>query len=332
MKSYPIKFNPILKEKIWGGTKLINEYNKGNSHSPIGESWEISGVEGNISTVMNGAYKGMTLNELQSRFTSDFLGDENYSRFGQDFPLLIKFLDASKDLSIQVHPDDELARSRHGGYGKTEMWYVMDHEKDASVIMGSRDEHTALPVSGFDATSVDSFFKREKVQNGDIYSIPAGMVHALGAGVMVAEIQQTSDITYRIFDWNRKDSEGKKRDLHIDLAQEAIKDFSSTKRISYKASPNTMTKTVSNEFFTTNMVDVHSKYKRDLAEVNSFVIYMCVEGRTSITVDNHTEILQAGETVLLPANSSEAAFYGPKARLLEVYVDPAMHAYMEAAA
>jgi len=332
MKTYPIKFNPILKEKIWGGTKIVSEFKKGNSDRPIGESWEISGVDGNISTVVNGDYSGMTLNELQSTFTSEFLGEENYSRFGKDFPLLIKFLDAASDLSIQVHPDDEMARERHGGYGKTEMWYVMDHEEDASVIMGLKDQQTDLPTKEIDTPAIETVFKREKVKNGDTFSIPAGMVHALGAGVMVAEIQQTSDITYRIFDWNRKDTEGKQRQLHIDLAQEAIKNCDDTKSVSYHASPNSVVKTVSNEFFTTNVVDVRSKYIRELSEVNSFVIYMCVEGRISITVDNHTEIIRTGETVLLPANSSQAIFYGPKARLLEVYVDPLMHTTMEAAA
>lgn len=324
MRTYPIKFNPILKEKIWGGQKLTSRYRKGVHDGPVGESWEISGVNDNISKVGNGYYQGMSLKELQRNFTTDFLGSRNYERFGDDFPLLIKFLDASKDLSIQVHPDDEMARRIHGGYGKTEMWYVMDHDEEASVIMGMNEEAEQLPLSGLESSKVESLFNRQKVKKGQMFSIPAGMVHALGAGTVVAEIQQTSDITYRIYDWDRKGPDGNTRELHTALARQAVKDPEGAGRIDFKTRINKPAKAVSNTFFTTSVLDIEHKYLRNLRDLDSFVIYMCVEGRASVTVDNYTEILNAGETVLLPANSNEAMFYAPKARLLEVYVDSTM--------
>ncbi len=333
MKAYPIKFRPILKDKVWGGEKLKTRFNKSTNSNRVGESWEISGVKDNVSEAVNGIYKGMSLSEIQSKFKSDFIGAENYNRFKNEFPLLIKYLDAKSDLSIQVHPDDRMAKKYHGGYGKTEMWYVMDHEQDAEIILGLKDKNQENKIpQHITLNNIADVFEKEKVQKGDVYFIPAGKVHAIGAGVMVAEIQQTSDITYRIYDWDREDTCGNKRELHTDLARQATKDLMDIPKKEYSSVVNEAKNVVHNQYFTTNVLDVCNHFKQDLEGVDSFVIYMCVEGRVSITVDNHTEILETGETILLPASSSDAIFYTSKAKLLEVFLDPMASEYQAKAA
>ena len=226
MNIYPIKFEPILQEKIWGGSKLQSVLNKKCTSDTTGESWEISGVEGNISQVANGDYKGESLVSLLENHTSEFVGAANYERFGNEFPLLIKFLDAKTNLSVQVHPDDEMAQRDHNSYGKTEMWYIMDHEEEAEIILGLKDKNANTEIlRDVTGDNVYDVFNKEKVTRGDAYFIPAGKIHAIGAGVLAAEIQQTSDITYRVYDWDRTDKEGQKRDLHLDQSVAATKEF-----------------------------------------------------------------------------------------------------------
>ena len=322
MEAYPIKFIPILKEKIWGGEKLRQILNKNTNSKNIGESWEISGVQENISIVSNGLYAGDSLNTLIHKCKADFLGKQNIETFGENFPLLIKFLDAKTNLSVQVHPDDEMASIYHNSYGKTEMWYIMNSDKDAEIILGLKNDNTDTRVlSKIDASNVDAIFNIEEVKQGDSYFIPAGKIHAIGAGVLAAEIQQTSDITYRVYDWDRIDENGHKRELHADLAQRATKVFKSNAKSKYHLDHDKTSNLVDCNYFTTNIFQVNGSQIRDYKNLDSFVIYMCVEGMSEITVNNHKECLTFGETILIPANSNKVLFKSQGATLLEVYID-----------
>ncbi|MCA0132590.1 type I phosphomannose isomerase catalytic subunit [Winogradskyella alexanderae] len=322
MKAYPIKFNPILKEKIWGGEKLTTVFNKASNSKTLGESWEISGVNNNVSIVSNGIYKGKSLNELINKFKGDFMGAKNLERFGEEFPLLIKFLDAKTNLSVQVHPDDQMARKYHNSFGKTEMWYIMDNEKDAEIILGLKDHNTAKEKLGaINAKNVKQIFNSVKVNKGDSYFIPAGKVHAIGAGVMVAEIQQTSDITYRVYDWDRVDEKGNTRALHTELATQATKVFPSLGKSKYSLKRDTSSNLVNCQFFTTNIFNVVCNVHKNYTSLDSFVIFMCVEGNAEITQNGLTEIIKMGETVLLPANSDKVTINGTNAKVLEVYIN-----------
>ena len=322
MNIYPIKFEPILQEKIWGGSKLQSVLNKKCTSDTTGESWEISGVEGNISQVANGLYEGESLVSLLENHTSEFVGAANYERFGNEFPLLIKFLDAKTNLSVQVHPDDEMAQRDHNSYGKTEMWYIMDHEEEAEIILGLKDKNANTEIlRDVTGDNVYDVFNKEKVTRGDAYFIPAGKIHAIGAGVLAAEIQQTSDITYRVYDWDRTDKEGQKRDLHLDQSVAATKEFTEECKKDCKVNSNTSSNVVACDYFTTNVLRVNKTFEKSYANLDSFVILMCVEGCASVTVNNKTEIVFKGETILLPANSKEAFFFAKDAQFLEVYID-----------
>ena len=322
MEAYPIKFRPILKEKIWGGQKLNKLYKKKSISANLGESWEISGVKDNISIVSNGIYKGKSLNDLIKAYNEDFLGLENVKKYGENFPLLIKYLDANTNLSVQVHPDDEMAKKYHNSFGKTEMWYVMDSEEDAEIIVGLKNEDLDKnKLNAINGDNVGEIFNTVKVKKGDSYFIPAGKVHAIGAGVVVAEIQQTSDITYRVYDWDRKDNNGQKRELHTDLAQKATKVFSSTGMSSYNPDADTTANLVNCNYFTTNVITVNEIELKDYTDLDSFVIYMCVEGVAEVCVGVSTEIVSAGETILIPASCEGVKINSKYSKLLEVYID-----------
>jgi mannose-6-phosphate isomerase len=321
MKAYPLKFRPILKEKIWGGTKLKSVLSKKSNAKHVGESWEISGVEGDISEVANGSYAGTSLEYLMETYKDVFVGQECYETFGTTFPLLIKFLDAQTALSVQVHPDDQMAKRYHGSLGKTEMWYVVDHDEDAEVILGLNSktlDTNALQTINQD--NVGKILNRKLVSKGDSYFIPAGQVHAIGAGVLAAEIQQTSDVTYRIYDWDRKDSNGNKRQLHLEKAMEASKYFDDAELTIDDQSAFGLTPIAKCAYFETNKLEIEESLRRDYSALDSFVIFICVEGGTHIIVDDRSEYVTAGETVLIPANAKEVIFYGDDAKLLEVYL------------
>ena len=322
MQTYPIKFRPILKEKIWGGEKLSKVLNKKTTSKNVGESWEISGVKDNVSIVSNGVYKGNSLNDLIKKFKGDFLGGKIISTFGESFPLLIKFLDAKTNLSVQVHPDDTMAKEQHNSFGKTEMWYIMDSEKDAEIVLGLKNANANTDVlNTISMSNVEEIFNTEKVKQGDSYFIPAGKIHAIGAGVLAAEIQQTSDITYRVYDWDRVDDKGQKRELHTDLAQKATKVFLSNGKRKYDLAEHTTSNLVDCSFFTTNIFEVNELNQRDYKDLDSFVIFMCVEGSTEVTIDGCSEFVSMGETILVPANCETLIFNAQKSKLLEVYID-----------
>lgn len=323
MKStlYPLKFKPILKDKIWGGTKLKSILNKESNLPNIGESWEISDVDGDTSIVLNGNLEGQSLKYLLSTYKGALIGEKNYKEFGNKFPLLIKFIDAKEDLSIQLHPNDELAAKRHNSFGKTEMWYVMQADEDANLIVGFNQKVTQeLYQEHIENKSLTKILNFDTVKTGDTYFIDVGRIHAIGAGVLLAEIQQTSDITYRVYDWERKDDHGNERELHNDLALEAIGfDMADDFRIKYKKDENHSNTMVKCPYFTTNYLKITQTVQKNNS-YDSFVIYMCVEGEASIEASGHVETLNKGETILIPAGITSYQIDSKNATLLEVYV------------
>lgn len=325
MQLYPIKFKPILKEKIWGGQKLSTFLNKDISHLPnCGESWEISGVPGDVSVVANGFLEGNSLEELIEVYMGELVGDRVYEKFGFEFPLLIKFIDANDVLSIQVHPDDATAKERHNAYGKTEMWYVIQADKGSELISGFNqkvDKETYLKY--LEQKKLREILNVEKVKEGDVFFIPSGRVHAIGAGVLLAEIQQTSDITYRICDWDRVDENGEGRELHTDLAVDVI-DYSlyDSYRTSYGWIKNNNVQLETCQYFTTNLLEIDRTINRDYNLIDSFVVYICLDGELNIEYGGEENcIVRKGETVLLPADLKTISLIPEKsAKLLEVYI------------
>ncbi len=322
---YPIKFKPIYFDKIWGGDRIKTILNKDFGSLPnCGESWEISGVEGNISVVENGFLAGNNLQELVEIYMGDLIGDEVYKKFGDEFPLLIKFIDAQQDLSIQVHPNDELSKKRHNAYGKTEMWYIIDADKDALINSGFNGEVTKEQyLKHAENGTLTDLLHYAKVDEGDVFFIPAGRVHAIGKGILVAEIQQTSDVTYRIFDYNRKDDKGNLRELHTDLAIDAI-DFSylDEYKTKYNVEQNKSSEVVSCKYFTTNILEFDTVIDKDYNQLDSFIIYISLEGDFEVEYEEQTVRVNKGETVLIPA-SLETFQLKPlteKVKTLEVYI------------
>jgi mannose-6-phosphate isomerase len=283
---YPLKFQPILKDKIWGGQKLQQLLHKSTSSTKAGESWEISDVEGDTSIVANGPLKGTSLKMLMDTYTSDLMGAKNFRQFGNKFPLLIKYIDAKQDLSVQLHPNDELAKARHNSFGKTEMWYVVQADPASNLIVGFNQEMTPeLYVKHLEDKTLQSILNFDAVKAGDTYFIEVGRIHAIGAGVLLAEIQQTSDITYRVYDWDRVDADGNERELHNDIALEAFDfDMPDNFRVQYAPKSNVSTELVSCPYFTTNVLEVTETISKQNTQ-DSFVIYMCVEGKANLVVD-----------------------------------------------
>jgi mannose-6-phosphate isomerase len=319
---YPLKFKPILKDKIWGGPKLRDVLGK-QASDKAGESWEISGVEGDISVAENGFLAGNSLQELAEIYMGDLLGDGIYERFGVEFPILIKFIDAADVLSVQVHPDDVMARERHKTYGKTEMWYIVESDKGQLIAGFNRKLDQEQYLQHKNGGSLKEILNYEAVAPGDIYFMPAGRVHAIGAGVLLAEIQQTSDVTYRIYDWDRSDEQGKSRELHTDLALEAI-DFSfhTQYKTPYTALQNSTVSAVDSPFFTTSVIQLDQPVEKDLNLIDSFVIYMCMGGAVGIAYGKgEVEVIKKGETILIPAELKNLALIPTEAStLLEVYI------------
>ena len=325
---YPLKFEPVLKEKVWGGNALVSRYNKKQENisesSKVGESWELSGVSDNQSVVSNGFLAGNNIEELIEVYMGDITGDSVYEKFGNEFPLLIKFIEAREDLSIQVHPGNELARKRHNAYGKTEMWYILESEKGSGIYTGFREGvDKDIYKEALENNSLAEILNFETVEPGDTYFTPSGRVHAIGAGTVLVEIQQTSDITYRIFDWNRKGNGEEKRELHTELAMEAI-DFNAAGKAKIRkvAAINKTETLVSCDFFHTNILTFNKPLKQDYYRLDSFVLYICTNGVFSIRWDDKTEKITKGETVLLPAMLREVILEPlGEAQILEVYID-----------
>lgn len=322
MNLYPLKFNPILKERLWGGTKLKDVLGKPIESDITGESWELSAVKGDVSTVANGEFTGTSLQELINRYPEELLGKSVYSRFGKEFPILIKFIDAKQDLSIQLHPNDELAKKRHDSFGKTEMWYIMDADKGAELIVGfNRDVTKEEYAKSIEEDSLLDLLNYESVKEGDTFFINTGKMHAIGAGVLLAEIQQTSDITYRVFDFNRRDKEGNLRELHTDLALDAI-DYTKKDdfKVKYSDTVDSVNTMVSCPYFNTNILNLTKNMELDVEKRDSFTIFMCVGGQATISNETGSVSIGKGQTTLVPAQSKNLNIITTSAKLLEVTI------------
>lgn len=320
---YPLKFKPRFKERIWGGRELERVFGKKLPKGLLfGESWEVSGISGDQSVVCNGVLEGNSIAELIEVYMGDLVGDKVFEKFGEELPLLVKFIDAKEKLSVQLHPSDTLAAERHNAYGKTEMWYVVDHEPGAMVYLGfnrtiSRQECLELLGRG----QIESVLQKYEVKKGDVFFIPPGTVHAIGGGVVVVEIQQASDVTYRLFDYNRVDDKGEARELHIDLAMDAI-DFVSCQnyKIDVSEHANLAVPIQSCPYFASEITCVDGASERNYAGVDSFVIYVCLEGSCEIICANGAvEPIECGQTALIPSEIEGVVLRG-NAKILESWV------------
>ncbi|MBR3088652.1 MAG: class I mannose-6-phosphate isomerase [Prevotella sp.] len=316
------KFNPLLKSTLWGGEKIIPFKQLNSTMTQVGESWELSGVPGHETVVSEGPHQGLTLNQLVDAEHERLLGVENYQRFGNEFPLLIKFIDAQRDLSIQVHPNDETAQRLGKTRGKTEMWYVLKSDKGARLYSGLKKAITPEEYKQMvEDDSICDALANYEVSEGDVFYIPAGRIHSLGKGCVVAEIQQTSDVTFRIYDFKRKDKDGNYRELHTKEAAQSI-DYKvmADYRTHYTPKKNEGVLLVSSPYFTTAVYDLDEPMTLDYSDLDSFVVLIGVKGSATLT-DNEgqTTTLRAGETVLIPANTKEISVKG-EIKFLETYV------------
>ena len=325
---YPIKFTPRLKERLWGGHELLASVKAGKGvkidpTKAYGESWDLSAVAGDISVVANGFLKKNNLEEIIEVYMGNLIGDKNYDRYGLTFPLLIKSLDCHDDLSVQVHPDDELAAERHNSYGKTEMWYVSGCQPGAALYVGFKDNSITREeyLKALNEDRLPELMNRVEVKVGDVFFIPAGTIHALGSGIEVVEIQQTSDVTYRIYDWNRVDENGEARELHTALAVDAI-DFArdaASCHMKYEPVANKAVKMVDCPYFTTNIIKLEGSAEFEYESLDSFVLYICVEGEADVKLGDNSEHLSPYELVMIPAEADCVTLTG-NGKLLEVYI------------
>jgi mannose-6-phosphate isomerase len=325
-KLYPFKFKPLFKNKVWGGNSLASRYNKkpGDLKS-VGESWELSALSGNLSVVINGFLAGNNIEELIEVYMSDITGESVYSKFGIEFPLLIKFIETKEDLSIQVHPDDALAKERHNAYGKTEMWYILECEEGSKIYSGFREGVTEeIYKDHLNNGNIIDLLNVETVNPGDVFFTPAGRVHSIGAGIVMIEIQQTSDITYRIYDWDREPEGVEARELHTELALEAI-DFGATGTTKIRKEPvlNKTINMVGCKYFDCNIVRFDNIIKKEYYLFDTFVVYICIDGELVIHWNNQSEKIFKGETVLLPAVIEEVRLEPlTETMLIETFINP----------
>ena len=300
---YPLKFKTIYKDKIWGGHKIETYLHKNIGDLPnCGETWEISGVNSNVSVVDGGALDGASLADLLEQYGAELVGQKVYDHFGNIFPLLVKFIDANDDLSVQVHPNDELAKKRHNSFGKTEMWYVIQADPGSTLIAGfNREMNEQEYVEALNSGHIMDILNREDVKAGDVFFLPAGRVHTIGKGLLIAEIQQTSDITYRIYDFDRVDDKGQKRELHTEEALAAIdyKHYPEYKT-KYQPEKNETVKLVSCPYFTTNVLDFDKNTTKDYSNLDSFVIHVCLAGAYTVNYKGQSYPVKMGESILLP--------------------------------
>ena len=324
---YPIKFKPRIKERIWGGQAILNKKGKAAGRLAkdklYGESWDLSSVKGDISVVANGFLKGNNLEEIIEVYMGELVGEQIFEQYGLEFPLLIKYLDCNDKLSVQVHPDDALALERHGSFGKTEEWYVVDCKPGASIYLGFKDLNLTREeyIAAVAESRLEELLNKVEVKPGDVFFIPAGTVHALGAGLEVVEVQQTSDVTYRIYEWDRVDAEGKSRELHTSLAVDAI-DFESDAELLHRESNLAKggdAKVIECNYFTMTLHDVTGVKELDRSSLDSFVVFIALNGSVRIVADGNEETLDEGEVILIPAEVNDITIEGD-AKLMEVYI------------
>ncbi len=322
---YPLKFQSVYKEKIWGGGRIAKKYHrKGVPAGKIGESWDLSAIEGSESIVKNGFLEGNTLNELVEIYMADLVGEKVYDEFGSEFPLLIKLIEANDLLSLQVHPNDEVAFDRHHCYGKSEMWYVIESSPDAKLITGFKKKITPAEFKeSIENNTITEILNYEEAAEGDIFYVPAGEIHALGSGLLIAEIQQSSDITYRVSDWGRTDDSGNSRELHLDQAIDVINyEKKESSKISYSKELNKSVPVVESEYFTTNVLEFDRNLAVNYHSLDSFVVYLCVKGSAIIIQDGgERTTIKGGETVLIPADLRTFTIQPErKTLLLEIFI------------
>lgn len=303
---YPLTFTPIFKDKIWGGHKIKSVLGKDSAPLPnCGETWEVSGVPGNVSVVNEGALVGETLQAVLEKYKEQLVGKHVYEKYGNEFPLLVKFIDANDDLSIQVHPNDELARQRHASNGKTEMWYIMQADPGSKLNAGFNREVTREEyVKAVADNTITDILNIEEARPGDVFFLPAGRVHYIGKGLLLAEIQQTSDITYRIYDFDRKDAEGHTRELHTEQAVDAIDyHYYDNYKTQYNRTLNKSVNAVTSDYFVTNVLHFDQEVMHDYTHLDSFVILVCVEGALTVnTTGGYSFTMKMGECALIPAS------------------------------
>lgn len=321
---YPLKFKPTLKEKVWGGKKFSSFFKQNlDPTKKYGESWQISDIEGDVSIIENGFLEENSLVDIIELYMGDLVGDQIYDRFGLAFPLLFKFIDANEKLSLQVHPDSELAYQRYQQLGKTELWYIIDAKPNAGLYIGfnkktSQEEFLDALAQG----ELEKMIQFYPVKKGDAFFIPAGTIHAIGEGILLAEIQEASDITYRVFDWNRKDESGMMRELHIEEALEAINyNREEGYKIEYKEELNSSVSIIQSEFFNISKLVLDTPIHKSYIQIDSFVVYMCTEGEVHFFTERDHEFIVAGESILIPAVITDVDIVPKgKSELLEIYI------------
>ena len=315
---YPLSFHPIFKERIWGGTHLKKILNKEFDGELIGESWELSSLTNDVSVVKDGFYKDKDLNELINLFPKEILGESVISKYGTTFPLLIKFLDAQQDLSIQLHPNDELALKRHNSYGKTEMWYVVDAQENSRLIVGfKKDSNQEEYINHLNEKKLIDILEEIPVKKGDVFMLETGTIHAIGAGILIAEIQQTSDVTYRIYDFDRVDASGNGRELHTELALEAINYNVVNSKRNYTKNIDEINHAVSSKYFNTSVLFVENEI--NIYTNEKFIILMCTEGEIIVNHENLNYNCKKGDTMLIPACLGELKLIG-KGTILHITI------------
>lgn len=306
---YPLKFTPVFKDKIWGGQQIKTLLHQDFAPLPnCGEMWVLSGVTGNESVVSNGFLAGNTLTEMVEIYMDELLGEKVYERFGEMFPVLVKFIDTTEWLSVQVHPDDEMAQREHQEpFGKSEMWYVLNAGEKAELISGFGQETTREKfLEAIASKNVTSLLHSEKVAAGDVFYIPAGRIHAIGPEILLAEIQQTSDLTYRVYDYDRLGVDGLPRELHTNLGLDAL-DYSVVKeaKTAYASRPDQLVNLVDCPAFCTNRLQLRNGLRLNYAELDSFVIFICTRGAARLSWEEGYELIHAGEVILIPALFNE---------------------------
>ena len=320
---YPLKFSPILKDKIWGGSKIARLQISDDATEKTGEAWVLSGVENNETTVVNGFLSENTVNELIEIYMAELVGEKNFETFGYEFPLLYKVIDANDDLSVQVHPNNELALERHNCNGKSEMWYIIDAEKSAEIIVGFNQEMSQPKfLKSLENQEISNVLSRQNVRSGDAYYIPSGCIHALCKGVLIAEIQQTSDITYRIWDWNRVDENGNPRELHVEEALEAI-DYNARNDGATRSQGiiNGTSSLIKTPYFHTNEIALTQGVEKNYADLDSFVTLFCVKGQGTIIANDASVEIKTGEVILIPASIETVRIFPTNSiRILETYI------------
>ncbi len=323
-KLYPLKFKPVFRDKIWGGKKIKDVLGMNYGNLPnCGEAWVLSGVNENETIVAEGFLEGNELNELVEIYMDDLVGEKVYEKYQNEFPILVKFIDASDYLSIQVHPDDALAKKRGLGNGKTEMWYIISADESSELISGfNRKVDQKTYLHHLENKSLNEILNVEKVKAGDVFFMPAGRVHAIGPGILLAEIQQTSDVTYRIYDYDRADSAGKKRELHTEEALDAIDfNFYENYRSQYPTVINKSVEVVNQPFFTTNIIQLDKPVLRDFSALDSFVIFTCVHGKSEINYPDGKISLRMGECLLIPNEIKDIQIYPlTPSKILETFI------------